>query len=210
MISTADAITGRHPESKAKLRNTKRLHAPLTDNPHKNKKIESKWNVRKWLKSSHFIRRKATKKALRRKREKLRRKSCKMMMKNKTRTLCLLLMLFILRHLTSQGVEILSFSAFVFAGVQSRRTYIFCTTQAKKEKPRRKWHVHTHLIVMNYDKFFYGKRVFHFVCGDENLTHWRVTAWTEGERRGREREKGKFSIFLFMFGSSENSIFLGT
>lgn len=41
---------------------------------------------------------------------------------------------------------------------------------AKKGKPRWKWHVHTHLIVMNYDKFFYGKRVFHFVCGME-ITH---------------------------------------
>lgn len=144
---------GRHPKLKAKLRNTKRLHAPLTDNPHKNKKIESKWNVSKWLKLSHFIRRKATEKALRRKRQKLRRKSCKMMMKNKTRTLCLLLMLFILRHLTSQGVEILSFSAFVFAGVQRHQIYIL-HHRGEKEKPRWKWHVHTHLIVMNYDNFF--------------------------------------------------------
>lgn len=188
---------GRHPKSKAKLRNTKRLHAPLTDNPHKNKKIESKWNVRKWLKSSHFIRRNATKKALRRKREKLRRKSCKMMMKNKTRTLCLLLMLFILRHLTSQGVEILSFSAFVFAGIQRQRMYIL-HHPCEKGSPAENG-MFTHIWLWWIMIIFFMVKEFFISCAGWKSHTRRVTAWTEGERQGGREKRRIPNLFIYVW-----------
>lgn len=70
------------------------------------------------------------------------------------------------------------------------------THKFPERKIRGKWHVHTHLIVMNYDKFcFYDGSVFYF--------YWELEQFKRESLSRRVKEKSFQSFLLFMFSSRE-------